>query len=129
VSRYPDLRTIKDATLQPVPPARAKKPAAYASTGKIRNADPALGRKVFLERDAQAVEGSATKERQDRQGRAKGGRVGKHKGASVHVILASPAPIAGFGHVDRGIPPPGEGHTVDRHGGREYGPRRRARPI
>lgn len=68
----------------------------YASGGAVHRHDDAaedkkLIKKVLKERDAQAVSGRPAKERADRPHRAKGGRVGKHKGTNVNVIVAGGA--------------------------------------
>lgn len=65
----------------------------YASGGTVHDSPSKPGelKKVYKVRDSQAVEGGSVKERLDRPGRAmraKGGRVGKHKGTNVNVIVA-----------------------------------------
>src|ERR1700686_935422 len=62
-------------------------------------------RRATAERDAQAVEGGAAKERMDRPGRARGGRA-KHKGNNVNVIVAPQGHAAGGPPM---MPPPGLG--------------------
>lgn len=86
----------------------------YASGGAVGTGETVkekrIARKVFAERDAQAVEGGSVKERMDRPGRARGGRAPKHnKGTNVNVIVA---PQGGHGTPPAlppvaGVAPPG----------------------
>lgn len=71
----------------------------YASGGEVapRETNKKIARKAIAQRDAQAVEGTSAKERLDRPNRARGGKVGKHKGTNVNVIVAPQgAPHAGL---------------------------------
>jgi hypothetical protein len=91
----------------------------YASGGAVCEAPNKPGelKKSYKERDSQAVEGGSAKERLDRPGRAMrakggavnrahGGKVGKHKGTNVNVIVA---PQGGAPHPGMMAPPPGVG--------------------
>lgn len=93
----------------------------YAAGGAVCEAPSKPGelKKTYPKRDSQAVEGGSAKERLDRPGRAmraKGGRVGKHKGTNVNVIvapqggphpgLAPPAGVAGAPMASPPMAPP-----------------------
>jgi hypothetical protein len=78
----------------------------YATGGAVAPApERKRGGGVNAMRDAQAVQGGSAKERQDRPGRARGGRTNKSKGTNVNVIVAPsgnhpmpvPMPTAGVG--------------------------------
>jgi hypothetical protein len=91
-----DFRAIKDATMRVEPTGESRKPENYAN-GKVINADPQMARRVFQERDAQAVEGSAADERMDRPGRfrSEGGRVPDLK-ATPDARRSGPAWLTGL---------------------------------
>lgn len=78
----------------------------YATGGGVLpSAGAAVKKKAVRQRDAQAVEGGSAKERQDRPGRARGGRAPtKGKGTNVNVIIA-PQGAAGAGAAPPMIPP------------------------
>lgn len=118
----------------------------YAAGGAVSSAavGGAPSKKAIAQRDGQAVGGDPTRQRLDRplQGRARGGRTGKHKGTHVNVIVApqgganaptpgvaAPPPMAGAGPMPAppprppvpmpppgAVPPPGIRHS----GGRAY---------
>lgn len=75
----------------------------YATGGAVSPGPGATAKKkAVLQRDAQAVEGGSAKERQDRPGRARGGRAPKGKGTNVNVIIA---PQGAAGAAPPMIPP------------------------
>jgi hypothetical protein len=96
MKHHQDFRAIKDAALSSEPVRRTREPENYAN-GKVVNADPQLARRVFQERDAQAVEGSAADERMDRPGRfrSEGGRVPEVK-ATPDALRSGPAWLTGL---------------------------------
>jgi hypothetical protein len=94
---YENFRSRKDSTLRSKPAGQAREPDDYADGG-VRNADPEMARRVFRERDAQAVEGSAAEERMDRPGRfrAEGGAVPEVRSASSGRLKPGPAWLEGL---------------------------------
>lgn len=84
----------------------------YATGGAVAaESNAGIRKKAVRMRDAPAVEGDTAKERQDRPGRARGGRAPKPKGNNVNVIIAPqgaqpPAGLAPPGLAAGPMPPP-----------------------
>jgi hypothetical protein len=63
--KFSSFRELKDHTRQSEP----KEPKEPSNAGLLRNADPAVGERIYRQRDAMAVSGGYANESMDRPGR------------------------------------------------------------
>ena len=67
--KHKDFRSLKDSLVGSEPADERHHEPSERNEGLLRNADPAVGERIFRVRDAQAVEGGCADERMNRSGR------------------------------------------------------------